>query len=1489
MKITSFFKAAIFAAAFSFNPNLNAQIAWTGGDGDFFDPAHWVGGIAPGPADIAQIDDGSTATIAATSGTHSIGAIALGDVQGGTESGHVVMNGGVLKINDQGGNPKGVIGLSGTLSTFIMNGGEIFFDGPDNPDNAGSTSAHGNDELDWEVGEKGMGRFEMHNNALMHIGDDLKVAENALGNGSVLIDGTAHATIGSGISVSSGGDVEQSLTIAGNATVDAGNSMGAGSPLGHTDEGYLTMAIGNGHARLTIQDNGVLNIRRLSARDGVSIITVKNHGQFNIFDVLHGKGNSVNPPDRPAEMGPGGDNNNSTYASTAPDDATLILQDDAQMTVNSAPPGGRVQGLGISAPRADADPGGKALLSVRDRASFRVEQNLELGTGRSPDSSDGTIEIIGPDAKVSIGGNLNMASDNDGVPAALDPDGNPVAGKSTIREVITSALQATINITGIAHITNGTLKVKLQGYKPVKGDSFTLVKAGSFDGAFASTDLSEATLDQGLAWQLRYNARSIVLTVTGQAGAPEDNGATPKTDTKYLNVPTSPEIIYNERAESMGVSIARNGNVIIGWEDDGDGIKDQEATWSLYDGNLNRISPTVDITSLATGETLTTAFLSYFRKDGSPTPPNTSWGPKIKASLFADGIGMGGTSYDLDKEVPEFAPIQLNAAGDNAGDFPSVQLLNNDGTPVGIVAGVTDEYAERDGDIRIADWDFLSNGNILIVGESRQGQDLVDLYGGTDPANHAIYRIVTKAGVEVKTNNIVSSSPIKSEIWHGAGVTKDGFGIRFDAGGGTVRLFKNDGTPLGDNINLATLTGEPGTGAGGRGDSAGFHGNGKDAYVVATAAGDQAWVTVLNADGTLRWYRSVADDIVLQSAGRADAAIDPSGRVVVVFDAKVLPDGTTPVTLVFGRMFDQTGKPLGGTFHVSETEVPDINTQEASSPRVSWRGGLVAVVWESKNSPDDLGQPHAAARFFSTFSASSAEGAGLTRIVPDTPVNIPSTDSLDNWEPYSSVLGNNYFLIEGNTFAEGSEENQRFVVMVQPVTGGPGKLTEAFYADNGTPFKGQINLSRQNGNPGRVAGDKRPGAVDYITGGEASPHAIPEFQSDNRWTLGFDRGDDGRYATIETFKLDPATLTPTPLSKAQDSANGRLTAGAPTGDNQISRFGGELAGLDNGNFVSVVEDRSGIWNTSAPGAHAVVATIFAPNGSIVKDTWKVADGDIWSNAAAYKGGFAVRASGIIYFYANDGTLTGQVDQKPPAGGDFDRGRGDGTRIASHINTPYVFLAGVISQLPTLAVYDSRDASFVTVSTVSELGFGGAWDRIGLAVDALNRVVVGGVVQPTGFQNQQVAARVVAFDPASKTVTPLTPSFFAFINVSPGDIRTLQVNPSITTKQILIAAKGEINLQNKPEQGPNSPRQVNFYTVLSHPDPKDDPTAAVGGSNGPKLSISRTAGNVTITWDLDGFTLQKASVITGPWSPVTTTGKTFTTAATGTAFYRLNKP
>ncbi len=509
--------AVAIVAGLMWAPLAHSQeIYWIGGDGDFFASSHWDGGV-PGAGAIAIIYDGSTATIAAGAGERELGTIRLGPTEGSEDSGHVIMNGGTLRIGGTEGDPKAVIGFSTVLSTFIMNGGTIFFDGPDLPELAGSTSGKGQNELDWEVGEKGLGRFEMHNDAVMRLADDLKIAENAAGQGTCLIDGNARLSAGSGLSISGNGGIEQSMTIAGNAVVDLGNSMGAGNPAGHTDEGYLTMAFGNSTALLTIQDNAVLNMRRLTAREGQSTIIVKNSGHLHIFDVLTGTGDSA--ANRPAETGP-----NSTYASASAADtnivSTLTLQDDAVMTVNSDPASGPTKGLAISGQRDSGNAGGKAKLIVRDRASFRVEQDLMLGSGANSETSDGTLEVVGPAAQVWIGANLDMAVDLDGNVVGLDPDQNPMPGKATLSAVITGATHATVNVAGLARIANGRLSVTLDGYTPTGGETYTLIQGGTIEGQFAETNLTAAPLLSGLSWTVEYAADAVRLKVLGQAQRP---------------------------------------------------------------------------------------------------------------------------------------------------------------------------------------------------------------------------------------------------------------------------------------------------------------------------------------------------------------------------------------------------------------------------------------------------------------------------------------------------------------------------------------------------------------------------------------------------------------------------------------------------------------------------------------------------------------------------------------------------------------------------------------------------------------------------------------------------------------------------------------------------------------------------------------------------------------------------------------------------------
>ena len=179
--------------------------------------------------------------------------------------------------------------------------------------------------------------------------------------------------------------------------------------------------------------NGTFNFRVLSSRQGVSEFTIKDNGQVHIFDVFAGRGyvDGEEEPDRPVESG----GFRSSLSSGAATESMLLLQDNAIMTVNAE------NGIGISGPRGGADAGGTAFLIVRDSATFRVEQYLALGTGTQSETTNGTLEIRGPNASVFVGENLNMAVDTDGeIPTtdATHEDGSPVPGKSTLKAVITS-------------------------------------------------------------------------------------------------------------------------------------------------------------------------------------------------------------------------------------------------------------------------------------------------------------------------------------------------------------------------------------------------------------------------------------------------------------------------------------------------------------------------------------------------------------------------------------------------------------------------------------------------------------------------------------------------------------------------------------------------------------------------------------------------------------------------------------------------------------------------------------------------------------------------------------------------------------------------------------------------------------------------------------------------------------------------------------------
>ncbi len=490
-------------AVLGLNPAVHAQnfVDWIVNTGDFHTANNWSPATVPGVDEVVFINNAGTATIASGAGNRALASVLLGE--SGTQSGHIVMNGGFFRIGATPADPKVNLGKGTVLSSFIMNGGTIFYDGPDEASMAGSRSEHGINEIDWEVGEVGVGRFEMHGDSVFRAGDDLKIAENLAGQGSCLIDGNARLSVGSGISVSSGGTNEQTLIIGGTAVVDSGNSMGAGNPAGYTDEGYLTLAIGGGRATVTVQDDATFNFQVLSSRQGVTRFTLKDRGQVHIFDVLTGRCyiDDQTPPDRPVHTSAF----RSSLSSGSDTDSTLLLQDEAQMTVNAT------NGLAISGPRDTANEGGKAIMIVRDAAAFRVEQYLALGTGNQSTTTDGTLQIRGPDATVSIGGNLNMAVDPDGV--LPTSDGNP--GTSTLHAVITDSTHSNVQVDGLARIAQGILKVTLDGYTPTGGEVYRLIQGGTIEGEFRIIDTTEAVLAEGLSWETEYATDAVLLKVAG--------------------------------------------------------------------------------------------------------------------------------------------------------------------------------------------------------------------------------------------------------------------------------------------------------------------------------------------------------------------------------------------------------------------------------------------------------------------------------------------------------------------------------------------------------------------------------------------------------------------------------------------------------------------------------------------------------------------------------------------------------------------------------------------------------------------------------------------------------------------------------------------------------------------------------------------------------------------------------------------------------------
>lgn len=453
--------------------------------------------------------------------------------------------------------------------------------------------------------------------------------------------------------------------------------------------------------------------------------------------------------------------------------------------------------------------------------------------------------------------------------------------------------------------------------------------------------------------------------------------------------------------------------------------------------------------------------------------------------------------------------------------------------------------------------------------------------------------------------------------------------------------------------------------------------------------------------------------------------------------------------------------------------------------------------------------------------------AGVKVLVADTWLFNAGADNGTYWEPYISIFGDGTILVGANTFADGSTSDSMNmkVAYVNPNTG-EVKEYWAYYTDAGTPYTGNFNDVRKDGNPARAAADQRAGGVRYVVAMESTPYNYSEFNTDKRWSKQFNYDD--RVLTTQIF--EKTANGPKPISKAIDPVYG---GGDIAGDQAGQQMRvGEVTFLSNGNVLAVAEDRcKGIF----PDGNAAIGTIFnGETGAIIKKPWNTAGDEathsIWSNVVAFKGGFAVRTEGITNVYDNDGNLKYYINHD-----DWttvsDKGRGDGSRIGASIYGNYVYFTGknvdgniVLSRFDAVGTTVSGMADASAIKGLKEIVVNedtytpatmepaGTFDRADLAVDELGNICVTFEDDVNGQVN--IMARVFKSD-----MTPATPSFYAFKyhdtreGTTPVGYKTQESKVSMNNKYIAIAADG-ITWDEKAKS--ISPIEQTLFVVLVNP-------------------------------------------------------------------------
>ncbi|MGI6455419.1 MAG: hypothetical protein ACOX5R_07305 [bacterium] len=424
--------------------------------------------------------------------------------------------------------------------------------------------------------------------------------------------------------------------------------------------------------------------------------------------------------------------------------------------------------------------------------------------------------------------------------------------------------------------------------------------------------------------------------------------------------------------------------------------------------------------------------------------------------------------------------------------------------------------------------------------------------------------------------------------------------------------------------------------------------------------------------------------------------------------------------------------------------------------------------------------------------------------------------------------------------------NSEVAVIVAIYPDGSVEEYAGFLADDGTPYLGNMDTIRTDGNPPKIAGDLRDGSARYAVANESTPYNYDEFTSDDRWANDY---------IDHIFAVQILELTPDGPQKITNVFDPMYGAQSDLVVGKI-RTGGVVF-LSNGNLLVGAEDRS--LEGASPKAPNI-SIIDGETGEIIHGPIHVlgtGEYDFWEGLAAFNGGFAVRvgnggvvdgnATTIIKFYDNDGNELGSWLQKSdPALQPLDfsdnpegfttsittTGRGDGNGLASHINSNYVYYAGQGPDPLTGAgadfVYvtkiDATTMQSVDEVLVPEQIFNGeeydnnaGVNRVFVTVDENDNVFVGwSDIRNTG--TAQIQGRFY-----DSELEPVTETFLVFQNSDPGDgtfplpgivPSTFHGAGAMDTERLVVAARTTGYVI--PGETDPLPNNTNIFTVLRSP-------------------------------------------------------------------------